>query len=79
MREMACAMSEGARAGIWLVVADEDGENEDMVREEERCTATAGGPDAVWLMSAFFVYAHVVSQAQAATGSMDHRGPPITV
>jgi hypothetical protein len=36
MREMVCAMSEGARAGIWLVVADEDGEDEDMVRESKK-------------------------------------------
>jgi hypothetical protein len=35
MREMACAMSEGARAGIWLVVADED-EDKDMVRESKK-------------------------------------------
>jgi hypothetical protein len=36
MREMTCAMSEGASAGIWLVVADEDDENEDMVRESKK-------------------------------------------
>jgi hypothetical protein len=36
MREMAWAMLEGARAGIWLVVADEDGEDEDMVRDSKK-------------------------------------------
>jgi hypothetical protein len=60
-----------------------------MVREEERCTATAGGPDAVWLMSAFFstlmsnehcvqlMSGFIQGQTQAATGSVDHRGPSI--
>jgi hypothetical protein len=45
----------GARAGIWLLEANGDDDEEDMVRERgERCTAT-GGPDAVRL------YAHVKS------------------
>jgi hypothetical protein len=43
MREMACAMSEGARAGIWLVVADEDGEDEDMVRRKKDALPLAPG------------------------------------
>jgi hypothetical protein len=37
MREMACAMSDGARAGIWLVVAEDDEEeDEDMVRKSKK-------------------------------------------
>jgi hypothetical protein len=41
----------GARAGIWLLEANGDDDEEDMVRERgERCTAT-GGPDAVRLSS----------------------------
>jgi hypothetical protein len=43
MREIACAMSEGARAVIWLVVADEDGENEDMVRMKKDALPLASG------------------------------------